>query len=304
VKIFLAGADQLIYKVAIAEFHPYTLFSYHYFKEASDRVKKFMIEGFNRTNTEIICDSGLFTFMFGAAKGKSFPLSWWEDYARKYIETAKSWGFKNITLVECDVHKLLGMDATWKLRKIFENSGMQVLYVWHKEEGLDGLIKLCERYDYIALSVPELRVLFKGKEHSYRDAVRDLLNRIETKSSKIPKIHLLGNTVEELMKEHTPYSCDSTHWLAGVRWGSAKVFTNGQMKTVNINESLFQQIKKTTIDTYPESFDLVRRECLMNGRTSEHIINVIICARQFSTYQQYLDRNYQWVGYKRKSDAL
>lgn len=301
-KIFLAGYDTNPVKAAISYFHPNTLFSYHYFKDANDRVKKLTVDTFNANGTEIICDSGLFTYMFGAGRGQNFSLSWWMDYAKRYIETVHSWGFKNITVVECDAHKLLGMDATWELRDVFKKSGLKVLYVWHKEETISGLISLCNTMDYIALSVPELRKVFKGHGNSYEQAVKDLLSRIHEKADRIPKIHLLGNTVEDLMKDHTPYSCDSTSWLAGIRYAQAKVFTNGTLQKVSLRSQVFRDIKESVKKEHCESLRVIAEHARgRTGKVPEYIVDALVCAKAYALYQKYLDRNYTWIGQKRKT---
>lgn len=300
-KIFLAGNDtgmMLMMKAAITSFHKPSLFSYHYFSQCSKEDQQLAIRYFNHFDAEILCDSGLFTYMFGSAKGEKKPLEFWMDYAKRYIETAHSWGIKNLTIVECDTHKLLGMDATWRLRELFKSCGLPVLYVWHREESLDGLISLADAKDFIALSVPELRVLFKGNETRYQAAVQDLCGRIQRQAKKIPKIHLLGNTVEELMKMHLPYSCDSTSWTSGGRFGNAKVFTYQTLKTVENKSKDFQDFKAHYLSQHTECDRLMREHVVLkrDGRTPEYMVDYAVCAYAYHLYQEFLDRTFQWQG--------
>ena len=114
-----------------------------------------------------IMDSGLFTLMFGAHKGKrdkQFLMRW--QYAM--IDFVKSNDIKS-TLVECDCQKVLGVEEAWQFRKLFrENVPNQIINVFHYEDGQSGLDRLIEYSDYMAISVPELRIV---KPKTYKEDV-------------------------------------------------------------------------------------------------------------------------------------
>ena len=236
--------------------------------------------------------------MFGCGKGGNYTLDYMRDYTKTYIKTAKSWKLKNLTIVESDVHKLLGMDAVFELRKYFENSGMNVLYVWHKEEGIEGLYRMAEKYDYIALSVPELRIICKGKVR-YQDAVKDLLQKIKSNVKKMPRIHLLGNTVMETMETNIAYSCDSTSYLAGAQFGRVMDFDDCKIKSISIRskEHLINRsrLKRELINEMDEVLEISKgkKETMLN-----YISNVYLSARAYSLYQGYLDKNFKCIAEK------
>ncbi len=295
-KLFLAGCEDFpfLYLTEIAQ-HPYTLFSYYHWNNTSPSNKRQVDEIWERYPQEIICDSGLFTLMFGVGKGGNYDMPFMREYTEKYIRTAKTFKAKTLTIVESDVHKLLGMPAVFELRKQFEDSGMKVLYVWHREEGIDGLFRMAEKYDYIAISVPELRILCKGKVR-YQDAVKDLERQIAANVSRIPKIHLLGNTVAETMQTRISYSCDSTSWLAGGRWGRFIHYEDGKLKAKKISEDDYRRVEHIFRTQYVEQFEKLKAQY---GHRSEkylpYILTMYLSAKSYNLYQQMLDRKFQCI---------
>jgi len=181
-----------------------------------------------------IIDSGLFSFMFGTKKGQIPPtFEAYRDYTRRYIDTLDAYGYRGI-LVECDTHKLLGMDATFRLREEFAPLGDRVIYTWHAPETLEGLIKLAKEKSYIALSVPELRILAGGTAKTGNTTnVLKLLQylRRHVPAAQWPRIHLLGCTVPTLMETNLAWSCDSTSWIATTMYGVGFVYEgSGRLK--------------------------------------------------------------------------
>lgn len=293
-KVFLAGCEDFpfLYLTEIAR-HPYTLFSYYHWSNTSPANKKQVEEIWERYPQEIICDSGLFTLMFGVGKGGNYDLQFMREYTTKYIEVAKTFKCKRLTIVESDVHKLLGMKAVFELRKQFEDCGLPVLYVWHREEGIDGLYRMAEKYDYIALSVPELRILCKGKVR-YQDAVKDLERRIFQNVKRLPKIHLLGNTVMETMETNISYSCDSTSWLAGGRWGRFVHFDNGRLTAVKVTDEIYRRTEHLFRTQYEREYELLKAQYgHRSPKYLPYILTMYLSARSYNLYQQWLDRKFK-----------
>lgn len=298
-KIFLAGCEDFpfLYLTEIAQ-HPYTLFSYYHWSNTSPANKRQVDEIWERYPQEVICDSGLFTLMFGVGKGGTYDLTFMKEYTHKYLTTAKQFKCKNLTIVESDVHKLLGMDAVFELRKEFENCGMKVLYVWHREEGIEGLYKMTEKYDYIALSVPELRILCKGKVR-YQDAVKDLEKKILSNAKRLPRIHLLGNTVMETMQTNISYSCDSTSWLAGGRWGRFLHYDNGRITARKISEEEYAKTEYVFREHYPNQYEALKSQYgHRSPKYLPYILTMYLSARSFNLYQAYLDRKFKCLAEK------
>jgi len=294
-KVFLAGCEGLdFFDVCIRAGIKNCLISYYHVNKSPESTNK-LLKYVSQVD-ELICDSGLFTLMFGAGKGGTHTLQSLTQYTVDYIKYAQSLNNPKITFVESDVHKLLGMPAVFELRKRFEDSGLKVLYTWHIEEGIDGLYKLADKYDYIALSVPELRVLFTGKKMRYQDGVKDLLNRIRTHcGTKMPKIHLLGNTIQETMETNLAYSCDSTSYKSGVRYGNCVVYKDKKLTQAHIRSTEFAQRVKNLSETDPEFVRYI--ESKSESKSTIFKAEMVSCLA-YAQYQCFLDKNFKFIGGK------
>lgn len=302
-KVFLAGLEglQFIPLVDVVG-HRNALFSYYHWQSNSDSDRLIHRDTLNNGKFEVICDSGLFTLMFGAGKGGSYDFAYMKDYTIKYLKTAKNFGINNLTIVESDVHKLLGMKAVFELRKYFADCGMNVLHVWHKEEGIDGLMRMAEKYPYISLSIPELRILFKGVKTRYQTVTQQLLQQIRSHVGdlKMPKVHLLGNTVAETMQTNLAYSCDSTSWLAGGRFGRVMSYNNGKLTSIHKSSPRFESWKQEIYPSYEKFLEKLTKHFGHNDRYYEYQVCNLFSALSYKRYQDFLDIHYPWVGLRRK----
>lgn len=295
-RIHLAGAET--YEQAeccAASGNKYALVSHWYLSKANDFRIDRVSQALNSRNVETIIDSGVFTMMFGAGKGKSYNIESMHDYVDEYLKKVKRYDLTKFFLIECDVHKILGMKAVFELRKKFEKSKMDVIYVWHLEEGLKGIEKMADRYEYIAIGCPELRKLFKGKDASYKSAVWDLLNRIQKSSLKMPRVHLLGNTVQENMESHLAYSCDSTSWLSGVKYATAILFNGTDLMQTHLRSPLFVQTRDALVEKNPKFLEWLD-ENLSIEKQKTYYKNLYTTGVAYRQYGEMLDRKYQWIG--------
>lgn len=238
----------------------------------------------------MIVDSGLFALMFGS-KQQTMPATFeaYRRYTLEYLEALDRVSYKGL-LVECDTHKLLGMDATFRLREEFKPLGDRVIYTWHAPEGIAGLFELARSRSYIALSVPELRVFFGGSfalgSKEYTVALWKLLAEIHKACAAegSPRIHLLGCTTLELMQTPLAWSCDSTSWLSGVRYGKGWVYEgSGKLKMRPMRSREFVAWRTTV---YRERLTPELRT-LADSRP--YGLNELACAAAYSDYQRWLD---------------
>lgn len=160
-----------------------------------------------------IQDSGLFTLLFGALKGKvEKPIVYkWYD---ALVEYTLNHG-QPVTCVEVDCQRFLGVDAAWEFRERMRRDlpRNRIINVFHLEDGQKGLDRLIEFSDYIAVSVPELRFAHK------RDYAARVAGYIKNKKPSID-IHMLGCTEMPIAREcRFATSCDSTSYTYGVRYG-------------------------------------------------------------------------------------
>ena len=161
-------------------------------------------------------DSGLFTLMFGAHAGKrDEAFLWkWQELLCDFVNTNRV----KATCVEVDCQKVLGVEQAWKFRQKLRDMlpNNRQINVFHIEDGQKGLDRLIEFAEYIAISVPELRIV---RRKTYRDDVHRLACYIKNKKPEID-IHLLGCTENQMLKENNfCTSSDSTSWQSVNRFG-------------------------------------------------------------------------------------
>ena len=167
----------------------------------------------------IIMDSGLFTLMFGACrdvKPDEAFLRRYKDAIVEFVTAHKLWSF---TCVECDCQKLLGTELAWELRRQMREQlpNNRIINVFHYEDGKYGLDRLIEFSEYIAISVPELRIV---KPKTYKEDTYRLASYIKEKKPEID-IHLLGGTEFEMLRRcRFCTSADSTSWSSVNRFGN------------------------------------------------------------------------------------
>lgn len=170
-------------------------------------------------SNHVIMDSGLFSLMFGACKNVNPDKRFIEKYLDaiiRFVNDNKLW---SVTCVECDCQKLLGSELAWKLREKMkiELPKNRQINVFHYEDGKDGLDRLIDFSDYIAISVPELRII-KGK--TYKQDTYKLACYIKNKKPEID-IHLLGGTEMKMLEKcNFCTSADSTSWVSVNRFGT------------------------------------------------------------------------------------
>lgn len=166
----------------------------------------------------VIQDSGLFSMLFGKYKGKtekSMVFKWYDALIEWTLEHGNG-----VTCVEVDAQSIIGVDETWKLRERMRSDlpNNRIINVWHCPDGKDGLDRMIEYSDYIAIGLPELRKVGKSQY------ALPLAKYIKTKKPEID-IHLLGFTdFAHIKKFRFCTSCDSITWLSARRFGEIDNF--------------------------------------------------------------------------------
>ncbi len=165
----------------------------------------------------VIMDSGLFTLMFGAEKGNRQTvesLTVWQDKTAQFVKQ------NNIkaTCVEIDCQKVLGVNEAWhfreRMREVMPHN--RHINVFHLEDGKKGLDRLIEFSDYIAFSVPELRI---ERPATFKRELQVLTHYTKNRKPNID-IHLLGCTDAGILRANRfCTSSDSTSWLKANRYG-------------------------------------------------------------------------------------
>lgn len=196
IKVHFAGSDggEIFYAALLAAQTKYRLFScYKYilkcrpdddFRLPADHVIRVQ----DTVNRHVIQDSGLFTLMFGAGKGQTQTLESLTEWQDKLIAFVQQNNLR-CTCVELDCQKVLGVREAWyfreRMKKLLDNPQINV---FHFEDGMRGLDSMIDFSDYIALSIPELRII---KPKTFREDTRYLTHYIKNRKPEID-IHLLG----------------------------------------------------------------------------------------------------------------
>lgn len=204
-----------------------------------------------KSNKHTIQDSGLFTLMFGAAKGncdEKLVNLWYDKLVEFTLENSL-----DVTCVEVDCQKLLGVEKAWEFRKRIKEDlkGHRIINVFHLEDGRKGLDRLIEFSEYIAISVPELRFAKKSNHVVW------LANYIKNKKPSID-IHLLGCTQMNILREcKFCTSADSTSYISGKRFGF--------LGTKHINSLITENVKNMVgLDNWNHIYNIPNSETNTN----------------------------------------
>ena len=207
IKVHFAGSDggEIFYAALLAAQTKYRLFScYKYilkcrpdddFRLPADHVIRVQ----DTVNRHVIQDSGLFTLMFGAGKGQTQTLESLTEWQDKLIAFVQQNNLR-CTCVELDCQKVLGVREAWyfreRMKKLLDNPQINV---FHFEDGMRGLDSMIDFSDYIALSIPELRII---KPKTFREDTRYLTHYIKNRKPEID-IHLLGCTDVKMIAQNS-----------------------------------------------------------------------------------------------------
>lgn len=222
IKIHFAGIESAAYLCALKELGVnYALYSAYSFiykmlfsknKSISESDKSLLNE-MNDSFRHCIQDSGLFSLLFGSRRdlGTKTNVYRWYD---ALVELTHNYA-GNATCVEVDAQSIIGVEECWRMRErmIRDLPNNRIINVFHLQDGQEGLDRLIEFSDYIAIGAPELRANDKFRY------IPSLIEYIKNKKENID-IHLLGCTdIAMLSKCKHCTSSDSTTWFRSLRFG-------------------------------------------------------------------------------------
>lgn len=280
IKVHLATTEDITHAIcakgANCNYGLGTAFPFVYKMFKSNKIdNKKVIYNVSKMYKHYILDSGLFTLMFGALKGAKDEkyLDKWYECLTDYVLHENYTG----TMVEVDCQKVLGVNKAWEYRtKMKDKVPNRIINVFHYEDGQKGLDRLIEFTDYIAISVPELRLIKK------KNYLNKLAHYIKNKKPSID-IHLLGCTERQKLKELSFCSTsDSSSWISGVRYG--QIETRFGKKHIN-------ELKKEVITDRYNKWHNVRNQYFDTHKipsNTNHIGILTLAAEEsLNIYQQY-----------------
>lgn len=277
IKIHFAGSDggepfYAALNAADCRYRLYSCYKYIVGKRPEDDFrlpKNHVIPAQCREQKHVIQDSGLFTLMFGAGKGQKQTietLTQWQDKLVAFVTQNEL----SASVVEIDCQKVLGVEEAWyfreRMRRILPQN--KQINVFHFEDGRKGLDRLIEFSDYIAVSVPEWRIV---KAASHKQDIRYITHYIKNRKPEID-IHLLGCTDFKIIRENSfCTSADSTSWLSGVKYGYVD---DGKRKAHvrNFKKSIFDE-RYVQVKALLDARGIEAR-----GNTLTYATNASICA--------------------------
>ena len=188
--------------------HLYILESFFYLRDS--KWIKLMLPLFKG----FMLDSGAFTFIAGKDGSKVD----WERYLDEYSEYINQHRIENF--LELDIDCVVGLKEVEPYKRLENRTGKQPIIAWHANRGKDYFIQTCKDYKYNAIGTTRATKqggVFRGNP----DILRWF---IDTAHSFGSKIHGLGYTNLEGMREYQFDSVDSTAWLYGNRSGIIFIF--------------------------------------------------------------------------------
>lgn len=210
--------DRVEIPQTIREHSPFILESFYYMNDETERLMQYY--------GDVMIDSGAFTFMGGFnfrdnSKGVDFY-----EYADRYSEFIKRNGIQKF--FELDVDSCIGYDRVKDLRRYIERkTNRQPIPVWHSTRGKDEFLRSCEEYPYVALGG------IVGGEWNTA-AERYIPWFIREAHKRGAKIHGLGFTKIDKLREFHFDSVDSTAWTAGNRFGFVCKFDGKTIQKTNV----------------------------------------------------------------------
>lgn len=182
----------------------YILGSFYYWKNTNIK------EEF--PNSKILLDSGVFT-MFNKKKPSKKEL---EKYSDDYINYINRYNINDY--VELDLDVFYPYDYILYLRhKLEQYTGRKCIPIWHHSRGKEEFIKMCKEYDYAGIGGIVSKEAIKNYKHLYKD-----LNKLAL--SYGCRLHAMGFTPTKNLAKYGFYSCDSTSWTSGGRFGTVYKF--------------------------------------------------------------------------------
>lgn len=240
-KLFLSSLDQNYRNIAKESIENcrYLLITYFYARNAvkDERFLKTM-EYFN-SNNRLIVDSGAFSFM----NGKRITEEKLNDYCREYVNFLIKYKIKRF--VEMDVDAIMGYDKVLAYRKYIEKqTHRQCIPIFHKSRGKKAFIEMVKKYEYAGIGGIAIKNI-KPSEFKY---FRQL--NIYAKEHHC-KLHAMGFTPTKNINSYGFYSCDSSSWCSGVRFGTVYQFRNdGSIRSLHRPKGYRLKIDRNTIQNH------------------------------------------------------
>ncbi len=210
-RIFLSGGEVPKFRACMAEMKTKSiLMTYWALRKNPDHLVELKEA---HPEIDIMVDSGAFTLFQKDRQEPAFYEKYMDEYEKFLIKHQKH----IFMAAELDLDTVIGSKICDKWReRFFEISKkVPIIFVWHPVLGVEKFMDYCRKYDLVGIGSD-----FNEDHHALMNIARKYLT----------EVHAFGFTASNTIQSYDFYSCDSTTWLIGSKYGDTNIF-NG--KTIN-----------------------------------------------------------------------
>lgn len=229
-------ADGGGYDPIIQQHRPFILESFYYADADTERLLPYY--------GDFLLDSGAFTFMQG--KGGSPD---WDEYVERYADFVVRNNVQKY--FELDIDSVVGYDRVKEIRRKLELlTNRPSIPVWHRSRGKDEFVRHSQEYPYVALG----GLVDGAKKGEYaRNLWKYFPWFINTAHRNNAKIHALGFTSLDGIRQYHFDSVDSTAWTTGNRFGYLYYFDGKTMQKIDVPKNhRLGDSRKAALHNYTE----------------------------------------------------
>lgn len=232
--LIMSGVESDAYfDLAVGAGFDHLLMSYHYIQRKGKRWLRERIQKY--PHVKLMIDSGAYTFHVKEEEYKQKPVSYFDNYVKKYVEWIRENKDYIFSCVEVDIANIVGFERVdYYRREFFEplkDEGILVCYVWHEYDGKQHWEEMCKRYDYVGFSL---------EVNDYSEA--EVMKMVNTARKYGAIVHGFALTRVELMSRIPFFTGDSS-----VSYDSSIIVKNklnGEIERIAIGEFFSKMGKK------------------------------------------------------------
>ncbi len=249
-RMFFAGAEnkshmRALYDCGVEK----VLMSYFYIRRRSIDIDE-ILDKF----PQVVVDSGAFTMMGHGENVKKVTLQQHEDYLYDYLKFLVKYSGRFIWAANYDVDLVIGHNKVVEWNKLFEQLeeeyGQTVCYVAHDYANkFDVTKEYLDRYSYIGASSISDAQHINHTERFYIEATK---RKVRT--------HGFGFTAFVTEQRFPYYTCDSTTYLGGEKYGTTYVYNGAYFETWDYKHKHYRKWLKRQCDEWGLDFNKILKD--------------------------------------------
>lgn len=244
------------------------LVSYHYISKSKAYYDTTLLPTLKEEGGLFMTDSGAFSFMAGDPTPEQQTEEYWKPYLESYLEFIHL-NYKNIYCVaNLDLDKVIGREIVDRWNEDYFKpieKLTQVVYVAHKDpydyygdkSGLKRVEEYAKKFDYF------------GVNQGFRD---DALKVYNIAKRYKRRVHGFAWTSLPVLKSYPLFSCDSTTWLGGVRYGTTYDYDGKNFSVLDYKK---KHIRNKPGKVLCETFGIDHKKLVKEKREQVNDFNLI-----------------------------